>query len=48
MQVSDLRAKLKASRDHSVSLRKHMDEIENEKRRLEHAIMNFKEDLEVA
>ena len=44
----DLRAKLKASRDQCGNLRKTMDDAENEKRRLDHVIMNLKEDLEVA
>ena len=46
--MSDLRAKLKASRDQGTNLRKTLDDAENEKRRLEHVIMNLKEDVEVA
>lgn len=47
-QVSELRVKLKASKDQSTTIRKHLDDAENEKRRLEHLIMNLREDLEVA
>ena len=47
-QVSDLRAKLTASRDSGVSLKKAMEDGNNEKKRLELVIMNLKEDLETA
>ena len=48
LQVSDLRAKLSASRDHIVTLRKNIDDVENDKRRLELHILNLKEDFETA
>ena len=47
-QVSELRSKLRASRDQTDNVRKNLDDAENEKRRLEHLIMNLKEDVEVA
>lgn len=46
MQVSDLRAKLQVSREHGVSLKKTVEDVVNEKKRMEIIIMNLKEDLE--
>jgi septal ring factor EnvC (AmiA/AmiB activator) len=46
--VSELRAKLIASKDHNGSLRKNLDDVENERRRLEMQIINLKEDLDLS
>ena len=48
LQVSELRAKLIASKDHNGSLRKNLDDVENERRRLEMQIINLKEDLDLS
>lgn len=47
LQVSDLRTKLVATRDHSSVLKKQLDDAENEKRRLEIQIINLREDLDI-
>lgn len=48
LQVSELRAKLIASKDHNGALRKNLDDVENERRRLEMQIINLKEDLDLS
>ena len=47
-QVSELRAKLAAQKDHNASTKKMLDDTENEKRRLELQILNLKEDLDIS
>lgn len=48
LQVSELRAKVIAGKDHNGQLRKNLDDAENERRRLEMQIINLKEDLDLA
>ncbi|XP_076086637.1 uncharacterized protein LOC143057256 isoform X1 [Mytilus galloprovincialis] len=48
LQVSELRAKLIASKDHNGQMRKNLDDVENERRRLEMQIINLKEDLDLS
>ena len=47
-QLAELRAKLNASKDHNAAQKKMMDDLENERRRLELQILNLKEDLDIA
>ena len=47
-KVSELRAKLAAQKDHNASVKKMLDDAENEKRRLELQILNLKEDLDIS
>jgi len=47
-QLAELRAKLHASKDHNAAQKKMMDDLENERRRLELQILNLKEDLDIA
>ena len=47
-QVLDLRSKLNVLQDNVCTLRKTLDDAENEKRFLEHVVVNLKEDVEIA
>lgn len=47
-QVAECRAKLAAQKDHNAAQKKLMDDMDNEKRRLELQILNLKEDLDIA
>ena len=44
MQVAELRAKLTSSHDQNVSLKKQLDDLDNERRRQERVIMSTKEE----
>lgn len=48
LQVAESRAKLAAQKDHNAAQRKMIDDLENEKRRLELQILNLKEDLDIS
>lgn len=47
LQLSEARAKLRASQDHNGSIRKQMDDLDNERRRLELQVLQLKEDVDI-
>ena len=47
LQLSEARAKLKASQDHNGAIRKQMDDLDNERRRLELQVLQLKEDVDI-
>lgn len=48
LQVSELRAKLNASRDHNQAIKRQLDDLDNERRRLEIQILNLKEEIDIS
>lgn len=46
--MAECKAKLAAQKDHNAAQKKLLDDLENEKRRLELQILNLKEDLDIA
>jgi peptidoglycan hydrolase CwlO-like protein len=46
LQVQELRARLNSCKDHGQTLKKQIDDSENERRRLEHQLMDMREELE--
>jgi len=47
-QLAESRAKHAAQKDHNAAQKKLLDDMDNEKRRLELVILNLKEDLDIA
>lgn len=48
LQVQELRAKLNATRDQNTTVRKQMDEVENERKRLEYQVLQLKDEIDIA
>ena len=47
-QVSELKAKLNASKDHNQALKKHIDDVENNSRQLQNQLLAVKEERDNA
>lgn len=48
LQVSELRAKLNATKDQGTTLKRQLDDVDNERRRLEQALLGLREERDAA